>query len=103
MAPLTEDSFGEGEPATKGDLLAALYVLVGGNRDANEALAAFVEYGLVTDDTDLNAPILPEDIWGLLSAVVGEEVPPMIETAQSDVVTRAELAEALMAFVESME
>ena len=103
MAPLSEDDFGANEPATQGDLLAALYVLVGGNRDANEALAAFVEYGLVTDDTELNAPILPEDIWGLLSAVVGEEVPPMTETAQSDVVTRAELAEALMAFVEGME
>ncbi len=103
MAPLSEDDFGANEPATQGDLLAALYVLVGGNRDANEALAAFVEYGLVTDDTDLNAPILPEDIWGLLSAVVGEAVPPMTETAQSDVVTRAELAEALMAFVEGLE
>ena len=103
MAPLSEDDFGANEPATQGDLLAALYVLVGGNRDANEALAAFVEYGLVTDDTELNAPILPEDIWGLLSAVVGKEVPPMTETAQSDVVTRAELAEALMAFVEGME
>ena len=103
MAPLSEDDFGANEPATQGDLLAALYVLVGGNRDANEALAAFVEYGLVTNDTDLDAPILPEDIWGLLSAVVGEEVPPMIETAQSDVVTRAELAEALMAFVEGLE
>ena len=103
MAPLSEDDFGANEPATQGDLLAALYVLVGGNRDANEALAAFVEYGLVTDDTDLNAPILPEDIWGLLSAVVGKAVPPMTETAQSDVVTRAELAEALMAFVEGLE
>jgi len=103
MAPLSEGTFGANEPATQGDLLAALYVLVGGNRDANEALAAFVEYGLVTNDTDLNAPILPEDIWGLLTTVVGEEVPPMTETAQSDVVTRAELAEALMAFVESME
>ena len=103
MAPLSEDDFGANAPATQGDLLVALYVLVGGNQDANEALAAFVEYGLVTDETDLNAPILPEDIWGLLSAVVGEEVPPMTETAQSDVVTRAELAEALMAFVEGME
>ena len=103
MAPLSEDDFGVNAPATEGELLAALYVLVGGNRDANEALAAFVEYGLVTDDTDLDAPILPEDIWGLLSAVVGEEVPPMTETARNDVVTRAELAEALMAFVEGME
>jgi hypothetical protein len=103
MAPLSEDDFGVNDPATQGDLLAALYVLVGGNLDADEALAAFVEYGLVTDDTDLDAPILPEDIWGLLSAVVGKEIAPMTETAQSDVVTRAELAEALKTFVESME
>ena len=103
MTPLSEDDFGVNAPATKGDLLSALYVLVGGNLDADEALAAFVEYGLVTDDTDLDAPILPEDIWGLLSAVVGKEITPMTETAQSDVVTRAELAEALKAFVESIE
>ncbi len=103
MGPVEGEDFGADLPATKGDLLAALYVLVGGERDANEALAAFVEYGLVTNDTDLGAPILPEDIWGLLSAVVGEEVPPMTETASPDAVTRAELAEAIKAFVEGME
>ena len=99
MGPVEGEDFGAALPATKGDLLAALYVLVGGERDANEALAAFVEYGLVTADTDLTAPILPEDTWGLLSAVVGEEVPPMTQTASADAVTRAELAEAIMAFV----
>ena len=57
----------------------------------------------MTNDTDLKAPILPEDVWGLLSAVVGGEVAPMTETADDDVVTRAELAEALMAFVDSLE
>ena len=103
MAPRSEGAFGVDDPATQGDLLAALYLLVGGERDANEALAAFVEYGLVTNDTDLNAPILPEDIWGLLSAVVGQEVAPLTETARTDAVTRGELAEALMAFVDSLE
>ncbi|MBR3274793.1 MAG: insulinase family protein [Clostridia bacterium] len=103
MAPVSDTEFGVDAPATEGDLLAALYVLVGGERDANEALAAFVEYGLVTTDTDLNAPILPEDIWGLLSAVVGETVDPMTETASPDAVTRAELAEAIMAFVDGLE
>ena len=102
MAPASEGDFGVDAPATQGDLLAALYVLVGGNRDANEALAAFVEYGLVTNDTDLNAPILPEDIWGLLSVVVGQTVSPLTGTAQSDAVTRAELAEALESFVDSI-
>jgi hypothetical protein len=103
MAPLSEDDFGVNEPATQGDLLAALYVLVGGNRDANEALAAFVEYGLVTNDTDLNAPILPEDIWGMLSAVVGQTVEPLTATASPDGVTRGELAEAITKFVEELE
>lgn len=103
MSPRSDDAFGVDDPATQGDLLAALYVLVGGERDANEALAAFVEYGLVTNDTDLNAPILPEDIWGLLSAVVGQEVAPLTETARADAVTRGELAEALMAFVDELE
>lgn len=103
MAPVSEEDFGVDAPATQGDLLAALYVLVGGNRDANEALAAFVEYGLVTNDTDLNAPILPEDIWGLLSAVVGHTVEPMTATASPDGVTRGELAEAIMKFVEELE
>ena len=103
MAPASEGDFGVDAPATQGDLLAALYVLVGGNRDANEALAAFVEYGLVTNDTDLNAPILPEDIWGMLSAVVGQTVEPLTATASPDGVTRGELAEAITKFVEELE
>ena len=103
MAPASEGDFGVDAPATQSDLLAALYVLVGGNRDANEALAAFVEYGLVTNDTDLNAPILPEDIWGMLSAVVGQTVEPLTATASPDGVTRGELAEAITKFVEELE
>ncbi|MBQ3425279.1 MAG: insulinase family protein [Clostridia bacterium] len=103
MAPAGEDTFGVDDPATKGDLLAALYVLAGGTRDEAEALAAFTEYGLVTEDTDLTAPIAPEDIWGLLSALTGETVEPLTECAEHDRVTRGELAEALMAFAEEME
>ena len=38
-----------------------------------------------------------------LSAVVGQEVAPLTETARTDAVTRGELAEALMAFVDSLE
>jgi len=103
MLPLTEDTFGVDEPATCGDLLAALYVLAGGEANPEAALEAFSQYGLVTADTDLSAPIAPEDIWGLLSALVGEEIPALVETASPDGVTRAELAEALMAFSASME
>lgn len=98
MSALDEEAFGVDETATNGDLLAALYALTGGSRDAEEALAAFVEYGLVPADTDLAAPFAPDDVWVLFSAIAGETVPPLIETAGADAVTRAELAEMLMAF-----
>ena len=103
MAPLSEDSFGVDEPATNGDVLAAMYALAGGTRDADEALAAFTEYGLVSGDVDLAAPADPEDVWTLLSALVGEPVEPLTETSQPDAATRGELAAMLRAFAESME
>ena len=87
------------EPATNGDLLAAAYVLIGGECDADAALATFAEYGLASADTDLTAPIAPGDRVGLLSALVGEAVAPLTETADPAAVTRGELAEMLMAFV----
>lgn len=100
MAPLGEDTFGADEPATNGDLLAALYVLVGGEQDAEEALSMFAEYGLVPADTDLAAPMDPADAWSLLSALAGETVEPLTETARPDAATRAELAAMLQAFME---
>ena len=101
MAPLGEDVFGVDEPATEGDLLAAAYVLVGGSRDEAEALEFFAGYGLASADADLAAPMVPDDAWALFSALVGEEVEPLSETAEPDAATRGELAEMLQAFMEA--
>ena len=101
MAPLEEGVFGVDAPATEGDLLAAAYVLVGGGRDEAEALEFFAGYGLVPADADLAAPMVPDDAWALFSALVGEEVEPLSETAEPDAATRGELAEMLQAFMEA--
>ena len=98
MAPQSEDAFGVDVPATTGDLLTALYVLMGGEADAEAALAAFVEYGLAEGDADLSAPVAAQDVWDLFSAVAGETVAPLTDTAAPDTVTRGELAGALLAF-----
>ena len=103
MDPLSEDAFGVDEPATTGDLLTASYALIGGDLDADAALATFAEYGLVPADADLAAPMAPADAWSLFSALVGEDVEPMVETAQPDAATRGELAAMLQAFLAAYE
>ena len=99
MAPLTEDAFGVDEPATADDLYGAVNTLLGGGRDAAEAVSMLAEYGLADADADLTAPIAPDDVWSLFSALVGEEVAPLTETASPDAVTRGEFAEMLMALM----
>lgn len=103
MAPLEADVFGVDAPATQGDLLAALNVLIGGERDADAALSAFVAYGLAAADTDLSAPIAPADVREMMSGLAGAQIEPLCETAAPDAVTRGELAEALMAFAGDAE
>ena len=103
MEPAAEDAFGVDEPADNGDLYAAINVLIGGGADAEEALAMLADYGLADPDTDLGAPVDPSEVWTLFGALVGEEVAPLIETAQPDAMTRGELAEALMAFMNGLE
>ena len=103
MAPLSDDAFGVDEPATAGDLLAAAYALTGGEADADAALAFFAQYGLADADADLSAPIAPEEVWDLLSALVGQQLDPLTQTADPAAVTRGELASALTAFVNGMQ
>ena len=103
MAPLSEEEFGVDAPATQGDLLTACSVLIGGEADAHEALAAFVEYGLVSNDTNLSAPIAPDDFWGMMAALTGTVVPAAYETADPAAVTRGEMAEMLKAFMDGMQ
>lgn len=103
MAPLAEDAFGVDEPATQGDLLAASFVLIGGELDAHEALAAFVEYGLAPADADLSAPVTSNDFCGMMAALTGDAVDSAVEPADPDAATRGELAEMLRAFMDTLQ
>lgn len=102
MAARGEDAFGVDDPATNGDVLASMYALIGGGLDAEEALATFAGYGLAPADTDLDVPAEPGDVWALLTALVGDTVQPLTETADPAALTRGELAEALLAFNDMM-
>ena len=54
MAPKGEETFGVEENATVGELAAALYVLMGGTRNEEEAVAVFAQNGLVgAEDKDV--------------------------------------------------
>ncbi len=103
MLPASDDAFGVDEPATNGDLMAAANAMIGGEPDAEAGLAAFVEYGLAQSDTDLNAPLAPADFWSMMSALAGAQVEAKTETADPEAATRGELAEMLMAFMNSMQ
>ena len=96
MLPAGETTFGADEPATEGDLLTAMHVLIGGEADPEAALATFVEYGLAGADDDLATPVSAEEVNGLMSALMGDAV--SLEGEEN--LTRAGLAEMLMSFME---
>ncbi len=92
MVPKTETAFGAEDPATVGDLIAALYCGLGGAPNApEEALAWLAGYGLLPADQDLNAEVNEEFLCSLLTAIGAQ-----ISTDTPDViVTRADLADLL--------
>ena len=99
MKPVAEDAFGVDEPATNGDLLAAMHALAVGPAEPEEALAFFAGYGLVPGDIDLSEPMDPADIDALASALLGEEV---VLTEGQETLTRGEFAVIMQSFVESL-
>ncbi len=101
MAPAAEDTFGVDEPATNGDTLAAMNVLIQGPLDPNDALETFVYYGLADPDMDLDAPVEAEYVYYLLSALIDEPYQPEGEIPET--MTRSELAQALYDFNMSLE
>ena len=104
MAPLSDDAFGVDEPATNGDVLTALYVLVGGDLNPDDALAFFVQYGLASDDLDLDETISAADAAGVmasLASLMGAEWSD--DTAEDQVMTRGELAVMLDQFLTDLQ
>ncbi len=89
MQPKEEGLFAPDEPATVGDFLGGLYMLIGGGaNDPETCRAALSANGMIPADQDLNAD-LTEGFLGSILAALG--VPGSTETADA-AVTRAELA-----------
>ena len=102
MALTGENTFGPDEPATAGDLYAALYVLIGGAPNAaEEAMAAFAQFGMVpeevTGDTGLTFG-LRDQIMSAFSAAAGMPLPAIGEGREADAMTRGQLAQDLTVF-----
>ena len=100
MLPLEENVFGVDEPATMGDTLTALYVVVGGDLNPEDALAFFAQYGLASEDLDLDEVITASDAAGVMSALanlMGAEWSD--DTAADEVMTRGDLATMLNQFL----
>ena len=90
MQPKEEGLFAPDEPATAGDFLGGLYMLIGGGTNDPEACkAALSANGLIPADLDLNTELTE----GLLGTVLTALGVPGNSGAPDTTVTRAELAE----------
>ena len=89
MQPKEEGLFAPDEPATVGDFLGGLYMLIGGGaNDPETCKAALSANGMIPADQDLNAELNESFIGGILAAL---GVPGNTETPDK-AVTRADLA-----------
>ena len=102
MLPESEENFGADEPADAEDLLMAVYVLIGGSPDRDEMVAFMTQNGVMEEGEDLSEPIAAEDVWGFLSMIMGSEVSELTSPADPQNITRADFAEMIMAFVQSI-
>ena len=94
MAPRTEEAFGVAENASVGDLLAAIYVAIGGAQNApEEARETLSGYGLVAADQDLDADLTEQFLSDLLAGVFGQQV-VTVDDAEA-AVSRGDLADLL--------
>ena len=94
MAPLSDTHFGTDDNATVGDLLGAIYLMIGGpTRDPEACKELLAANNLMDADTDLNEPLTEGytcELFTALGAAVSTDTP-------DQVMTRADLAEFLMA------
>ena len=102
MGALDGETFGVDEAATRGDVLAALNVFIGGELDAEAALQTFAEYGLVPADANLSEGASFDALNSLIEAIADAKI-PLPEPADPAAMTRGELAEALKALEAALE
>ena len=93
MLPKEDGVFAPDEPATVGDFLGGLYMLIGGgSNDPDACKSALMEYGLVDADQDLNAE-LHEDLFCNILTALGA----VFTTDTPDAaVSRADLADVFV-------
>jgi hypothetical protein len=105
MGMLDEENFGVDEAATVADLAGALYAVIGGDAAAqDEAVETLASYGILdpaaTADGELTGASAA-DILAVFSQAVGVELAP--EAGSDDALTRGELAELLMDYINALD
>ena len=102
MAAKGDDAFGVDDPATAGDLFTALYVLVGGDLNPDDAIAFFAGYELAPADITADAEITDADAVSVMSALAGLMGLEWDDEAAEEPVTRGDLAVRLEQYVDGL-
>ena len=93
MAAKEEGVFAPGDPATVGDLLGPVNILLGGPNDAEAARETLSAYGLVKADQSLDAEIHEDFLCSLINALYDQEI--LTTDTPDAVVSRGDLADLL--------
>ena len=100
MLPKEDGIFAPDEPATVGDFLGGLYLLIGGgSNDPEGCRDALVSYGLVSADQDLNAEMTEGFLCSLLQALGAG----MATDTPEATVSRADLADLFVQLTQGQE
>ena len=100
MAAQAEETFGTETPATISDLYTALYVMIGGEYNPEEAYQNLISYGMAPEDytpeTEVTHRICDAVLGGFTEALINMPLPPSATEENADLaMTRGELAEQI--------
>ena len=99
MSPKADGIFAPDDPATVGNYLGGLYILLGGNSaDAEACRDLLAGYGIVSADEDLSAELREDFFCSVLNAVAGQEI--MSTDTPDAVITRGILAQQLFSLMQ---
>ncbi len=107
MLPAGDTEFGTEAPATASDLYAALYVLVGGPLNPEEAFAFMAQNGLVPEGLEADTQMNNAEgagLFGTLTTALGAPFTPEVaEDAVEAPLTRGGLAQMIQSFVSLLQ
>ena len=105
MAPAADDRFGVDDGATQGELAGALYGLIGGDVEAQEDAIAFLsQFAIFSATAKTDDPLTGVEAQRILTrfSLAADVDFTSDSSATADALTRGELAEVLMAYVEPL-